>query len=220
MTDYVYLKLQQFSGTDLSVDTIPLKVQSVSVSVDKTVPNISIPFAGLATGESEKIALDLGMATKRLTLTGFILDTKIKRSHTETDASDPVAIQLEFTAQEIAQLIASGVDATGLTRYQAFNELLIYMDSKVNENYEDRGQAADATVTELGTVTSQIPLTFAARGNAFSKDNTNILRPTAFPTAGSTTGIKGFVSQFSYDLNAETVEITFSMEFTIATVLP
>ena len=219
MTDYVYLKLQQFSGTDLAIDTIPLKVQSVSVSVDKTVPNISIPFAGLATGESEKIALDLGMATKRLTLTGFILDTQIKRSHTETGApATPIA--LEFTAQEIAQLIASGVDATGLTRYQAFNELLVYMDSKVNENYEDRGQAADATVTKLGTVISQIPLTFAARGNAFSKDNTNILRPTAFPTAGSTTGIKGFVSQFSYDLNAETVEITFSMEFTIATVLP
>ena len=219
MTDYVYLKLQQFSGTDLAIDTIPLKVQSVSVSVDKTVPNISIPFAGLATGESEKIALDLGMATKRLTLTGFILDTQIKRSHTETgDPATPIA--LEFTAQEIAQLIASGVDATGLTRYQAFNELLVYMDSKVNENYEDRGQAADATVTKLGTVISQIPLTFAARGNAFSKDNTNILRPTAFPTAGSTTGIKGFVSQYSYDLNAETVEITFSMEFTIATVLP
>ena len=214
MTDYVYLKLQQFSGTDLAIDTIPLKVQSVSVSVDKTVPNISIPFAGLATGESEKIALDLGMATKRLTLTGFILDTQIKRSHTETgDPATPIA--LEFTAQEIAQLIASGVDATGLTRYQAFNELLVYMDSKVNENYEDRGQAADATVTKLGTVISQIPLT-----NAFSKDNTNILRPTAFPTANSTTGIKGFVSQFSYDLNAETVEITFSMEFTIATVLP
>ena len=219
MTDYVYLKLQQFSGTDLAIDTIPLKVQSVSVSVDKTVPNISIPFAGLATGESEKIALDLGMATKRLTLTGFILDTQIKRSHTETgDPATPIA--LEFTAQEIAQLIASGVDPTGITINQTINELLVYMDSKVNENYEDRGQAADATVTKLGTVISQIPLTFAARGNAFSKDNTNILRPTAFPTAGSTTGIKGFVSQFSYDLNAETVEITFSMEFTIATVLP
>lgn len=219
MTDFVYLKLQKFSGTDLAIDTIPLKVQSVSVSVDKTVPNISIPFAGLATGESEKIALDLGMATKRLTLTGFIIDTQIKRSHTETgDPATPIA--LEFTAQEIAQLIASGVDATGLTRYQAFNELLVYMDSKVNENYEDRGKAADSNVTKLGTVIEQIPLTFAARGDAFSKDNTNIVRPTSFPSANSTTGIKGFVSQFSYDLNAETVEISFSMEFTIATVLP
>lgn len=219
MVDYVYLKLQKFSGTDLAVDTIPLKVQSVSVSVDKTVPNISIPFAGLATGESEKIALDLGMATKRLTLTGFILDTQIKRSHTETgNPATPIA--LEFTAQEIAQLIASGVDATGLTRYQAFNELLVYMDSKVNENYEDRGKAADSNVTKLGTLIQQIPLTFAARGDAFSKDNTNIVRPTSFPSAGSTTGIKGFVSQFSYDLNAETVEISFNMEFTIATVLP
>lgn len=219
MVDYVYLKLQKFSGTDLNVDTIPLKVQSVSVAVEKTVPNISIPFAGLATGESEKIALDLGMATKRLTLTGFILDTQIKRSHTETgDPATPIA--LEFTAQEIAQLIASGVDATGLTRYQAFNELLVYMDSKVNENYEDRGKAADSDVDKLGTIIEKIPLTFAARGDAFSKDNTNIVRPTSFPSANSTTGIKGFVSSFSYDLNAESVEISFNMEFTIATVLP
>lgn len=219
MVDYVYLKLQKFSGTDLNVDTIPLKVQSVSVAVEKTVPNISIPFAGLATGESEKIALDLGMATKRLTLTGFILDTQIKRSHTETgDPATPIA--LEFTAQEIAQLIASGVDATGLTRYQAFNELLVYMDSKVNENYEDRGKAADSNVDKLGTIIEKIPLTFAARGDAFSKDNTNIVRPTSFPSANSTTGIKGFVSSFSYDLNAESVEISFNMEFTIATVLP
>jgi len=219
VVDYVYLKLQKFSGTDLNVDTIPLKVQSVSVAVEKTVPNISIPFAGLATGESEKIALDLGMATKRLTLTGFILDTQIKRSHTETgDPATPIA--LEFTAQEIAQLIASGVDATGLTRYQAFNELLVYMDSKVNENYEDRGKAADSDVDKLGTIIEKIPLTFAARGDAFSKDNTNIVRPTSFPSANSTTGIKGFVSSFSYDLNAESVEISFNMEFTIATVLP
>jgi hypothetical protein len=219
VVDYVYLKLQKFSGTDLNVDTIPLKVQSVSVAVEKTVPNISIPFAGLATGESEKIALDLGMATKRLTLTGFILDTQIKRSHTETgDPATPIA--LEFTAQEIAQLIASGVDATGLTRYQAFNELLVYMDSKVNENYEDRGKAADSNVDKLGTIIEKIPLTFAARGDAFSKDNTNIVRPTSFPSANSTTGIKGFVSSFSYDLNAESVEISFNMEFTIATVLP
>lgn len=219
MTDYVYLKLQKFSGTDLEIDTIPLKVQSVSISVDKTVPNISIPFAGLATGESENIALDLGMSSKRLTLTGFIVDTVIKRSHTETgNPATPIA--LEFTAQEIAQLIASGVDATGLSRYQAFNELIVYMDSKVNENYQDRGQAADNSVTELGTVVAQIPLTFAARGDAFSKDNTNIALPTSFPSAGSTNGVKGFVSSFSYDLNAETTEITFNMEFSIATVLP
>jgi len=218
LTDYVYLKLQKFSGTDLEIDTIPLKVQSVSISVDKTVPNISIPFAGLATGESENIALDLGMSSKRLTLAGFIVDTAIKRSHTETgNPATPIA--LEFTAQEIAQLIASGVDATGLTRYQAFNELVIYMDSKVNENYEDRAQAANPSAT-IGSLTESIPFSFAARGDAFSKDNTNIAIPTSFPSAGSTNGVKGFVSSFSYDLNAETTEITFNMEFTIATVLP
>jgi len=218
MAYHVYLKLQKFSGSDLQIDTIPLRVQSVSISVDKTVPNISIPFAGLATGESEKIALDLGMSTKRLTLTGVILDTTIKRSHTET-GSPATPTSLEFTAQEIAQLIASGVDATGLTRYQAFNELLVMIDSKVNENYADRAKAADSTAT-LGSLTEQIPFSFAARGDAFSKDNTNIALPRQFPSKTSTTGLKGFVSQFSFDLNAESVEVTFTMEFTIATILP
>lgn len=210
MTDYVYLKLQKFSGTDLTIDTIPLKVTSAQFSVDKNIPVINLPFAGLGTGESRTLSLDLGMSSKRLSLTGFIVDGSLKRSHTVEDpntAGSP-AKSLNFTAQEIAQLIASGVDASGINEYQAFQELILLMPSIVDENY--------AQVTER-----QIPFTFKARGDANKLDNTGAFIPhTPFPTSSTSTGLKGFVSSFSFSFAAETVEIEFSMEFTISDVLP
>ena len=80
--EFVYLKLQQHKGTSTSVDIIPLKVQSISISVDKAIPNLPVPLSGLATGESATVALDLGMSNKRISLTGIILETTLERSHT------------------------------------------------------------------------------------------------------------------------------------------
>lgn len=222
MTDYVYLKLQKFSGTDLTIDTIPLKVTTAQFSVDKTIPNFSIPFAGLGKGQSKTIALDTGMATRRLSLSGVIIDASLKRSHTLVDPNDSTSAvkSLDFTAQEIAQLIASGVDATGLNEYQAFQEITILIDSKVNKDYQDRGQAADASVTQLGTVITQIPFTFKARGNAGELDNKGAFLGESFPTSSTSTGLKGFVSSFGFTLSAESIDIEFNMEFTIADVMP
>ena len=211
MTDYVYLKLQKFSGTDLTIDTIPLKVTTAQFSVDKTIPNFSIPFAGLGKGQSKTIALDTGMATRRLSLSGVIIDASLKRSHTLVDPNDSTSAvkSLEFTAQEIAQLIASGVDATGINEYQAFQEITILMDSKVDKDYAQRAS------------TIQIPFTFKARGDAGELDNVGaFLANDDFPTSSTSTGLKGFVSSFGFTFAAETVEIEFNMEFTIADVLP
>ena len=41
---YVYLKTQNYSGTDLTLDTIPLNVTSVAISVNKIVPAIPSIF--------------------------------------------------------------------------------------------------------------------------------------------------------------------------------
>tara|TARA_R100000426_G_scaffold3761_1_gene6115 strand:+ start:1653 stop:2288 length:636 start_codon:yes stop_codon:yes gene_type:complete len=211
MSDYVYLKLQKFSGSDLTVDTIPLKITSAAFSVDKNIPNFTIPFGGIGLGQSRTIALDTGKAERRLSLTGFIVDDTLKRSHTRIDPNDSASAvkSLEFTAQEIAQLIASGVDATGINEYQAFQEITILMDSKVDKDYNQRAS------------TTQIPFTFKARGGAGELDNQGaFLAKDNFPTSLTSTGLKGFVSSFSFTLAAETVEIEFSMEFTIADVLP
>ena len=197
---YVYLKLQQHKGTSTSVDVIPLKVNSVSVSVDKTIPNLPIPLSGLTTGESATVALDLGMSNKRISLSGVILETQMERSHTSG--------ALTFTAQEVAQMIASGVDSTGAARYQAINELVVLIDSKVNENYADRGG------------TTQIPFTFASRGASLEKDNKFVILARDFPTSSTSKGLTGFIQSFSFDLNAETVEVSFNLEFVVANVLP
>ncbi len=216
--EYVYLKLQQHKGTSTTEDIIPLKVQSISVSVDKTIPNFAIPLSGLATGESSTIALDLGMSNKRISLSGVILETELTRSHTSG--------ALTFTAHEVAQLIASGVDSTGAARYQAINELVVLIDSKVNESYVDRGKQADnpsdpsASSLSNGTLTAQIPLTFRSRGASLEKDNKFVVFAKDFPTSNTSTGLTGFIQSFSFELNAETVEVTFNMEFVVASVTP
>lgn len=217
MTNYVYLKLQKHSGSSALIDTIPLKVSTVSVSVDKSIPNFPLPFSGLATGESLTAALDLGMSNKRISLSGVLLETTIQRSHTKTGGTPD---SLLFTAQELAQMIASGVDSTGLAKYQAINELIVLTPSFVNENYADRGKAADASVSENGTVSALIPLTFSARGETLQKDNTFVATPFAFPTSETSSGLKGFIQSFGYELSAEAVEVTFNMEFVVAGVIP
>tara|TARA_R100001510_G_scaffold53629_1_gene55410 strand:- start:2733 stop:3347 length:615 start_codon:yes stop_codon:yes gene_type:complete len=202
---YVYLKLQKHSGSSATIDTIPLKVNSVSVSVDKTIPAIPIPLSGLATGESTTVALDLGMSNKRISLNGIIVDTEIRRSHTKSGGS---ATNLTFTAQEVAQMIASGVDSTGLASYQAINQLVVLIDSKVDENYTARAS------------TVQIPLTFRARGNALEKDNTNVVGSFSFPTSSTSKGLSGFIQSFSYEMTGESIDVSFSLEFVVANVLP
>ena len=215
----VYIKLKAFSGglSDINIDTIPLKVVNASVSVNKTIPNMNLPLAGLATGESTNLALDLGMSDKSVSLSGYILDTELSRSHT-TDGTN--AKTLKFTAMEIAQLIASGVDSTGLAKYQGFDELLLFTESFVDENYEDRGQAANPSENILGTLSAVVPLTFTSRGTKNTKDNINVHRPFTYPTADSVNGLRGYISSFNYTLNAETVEVEFSLEFAISKVIP
>ena len=203
MTSTVYLKIAKHSGSSASIDTIPLNVTNVSISVDKQIPAFPIPLSGLATGESQTAALDLGMSSKRISLQGFINETTIRRTHKETGGT---ADTLTFTPQEVAQLIASGVDSTGLAEYQAINELVILIPSKVDENYV---QVAER----------DIPLSFRARGNPNELDNTGVSSSLSFPTPTSG-GLKGFIQQFGCELNAESVDISFNLEFVVAFILP
>ena len=203
MTSTVYLKIAKHSGSSASIDTIPLNVTNVSISVDKQIPAFPIPLSGLATGESQTAALDLGMSSKRISLQGFINETTIRRTHKETGGT---ADTLTFTPQEVAQLIASGVDSTGLAEYQAINELVILIPSKVDENYV---QVAER----------DIPLSFRARGNPNELDNTGVSNSLSFPTPTSG-GLKGFIQQFGCELSAESVDISFNLEFVVAFILP
>jgi len=105
---YVFLKLQAFDPADgLYKNTIPLKVESVDFTTDKTIPSFPIPI-GAITGESTTIALDLGMSNKTVGLKGIITDQTIIKKFSGLPDKERT-----FTAHEIAQMIASGVDSTG-----------------------------------------------------------------------------------------------------------
>lgn len=212
----VYLKLGAHAGTSSTQNVIPLKVVTVSVSVDKQIPAFPIPLSGLATGESITAALDLGMSNKRISISGAILGhphTIIRRTHTTSGGSE---VELKFTAHEIAQLISSGVDSTGIASYQAINELVLLMPSGVDENYTNRAN------------NENIPFSFRARGSALEKDNRNVPIPLDFPTSNTGAnfselgyqGVKGFVSSFGFTFSAETLEVEFTLDFTVANVLP
>ena len=232
-THYVYLKLQSFAG-NIEQNTIPLRATGVSVSVSKTIPAFPVPLSGIATGESITAALDLGMATKNISINGFIADDVI------TKVFDGTVTTRKFTAHEIAQMISSGVDSTGLAKNQAFSELVVLMPSFVASDYNYRGtcsitthknktdcEAAGGTWTQTINDNSErdegfnIPLMFGSRGNALSLDNARVPLPlTTFPDSDTETGITGFVRSFSFNINSDTFEIDFSLEFEAANIFP
>ena len=234
MTNYVYLKLQSFSGTDESVNTIPLKANSVSISVSKTIPAFPIPLSGVATGESITAALDLGMAQKTVSVQGVILDETI------TKTVDGSPKPLKFTAHEIAQMIASGVDSTGFAENQAINELIVKIPSLVASDYNYIGTCSNSAYLNKtdceangGTWTAidgdnstrengrNIPFTFASRGDNNELDNLGVpAKISSFPDADTDTGLTGFIRSFSCDISGETYELSFSLEFETAVIVP
>ena len=121
----VFLKINAHNGGGNQVDTIPLKCLTIGVDVSRTVPALPVPLSSIARGQSETIAVDLGMASKSISLSGIITNGRIRRSHTGTS---PNYTAIDMTAEELAQLIASGVDSSGLAHYQNFNELVFLIE--------------------------------------------------------------------------------------------
>ena len=136
-THYVYLKLGSFDSDNLGINTVALKAESISVSTTKTVPSVDVPLSGMFSGESRTVALNLGMASKTVSITGIIVDQTIKRKFDDTgpefyDASQntPTAsraagtfaesdmnpqlvddiLTIDMTKEEVAQLIHSITD--------------------------------------------------------------------------------------------------------------
>jgi len=215
---YVYLKFGQYAESetsDLTINTIPLNVTSVGIAVSKTIPSFPIPFSGIVTGESVTAALDLGMATKNIDLSGFISETTIRKTRTAFEGETEEETARVFTAHEIAQMIASGVDSTGLQDNQSMNELVILYPSNVDEKYRDRDSGGTGSRGHL------IPFNFASRGTEGFGDNLGVAyRGSAFPTSSTSTGMTGFIRSFSFNMEAEAIDISFSMQFEVAIIGP
>ena len=230
----VYLKLQSNDDDSLTVNTIPLKANSVSISVSKTIPAFQIPLSGVATGESITAALDLGMANKTISVQGVILDETITKTINGTSTGR------KFTAHEIAQMIASGVDSTGFAKNQAINELVVIIPSLVASDYNYIGTCSNsaylnktdceansgtwtATATDSSTRENgrNIPFTFASRGSNDELDNLGVpAKISSFPDKDTDTGLTGFIRSFSCDLSGEAYELSFSLEFETAIIVP
>ena len=198
----VFIKLQAYDESDgLYINTIPLKAESVDFTTDKTIPAFPIPLAGAITGESTTIALDLGMSNKSVSIRGIITEQTITKKHGSNQKIRT------FTAHEIAQMIASGVDSTGLAEHQAFNEIVILMPSTVDKDYNQ--------VEER-----KIPFTWRSRGDNLKLDNARVPLPSAFPNLTTDDGIKGFIRSFGFSFSSENRYIEFNMDFQVAAILP
>ena len=207
---YVYLKTGNFSNTDSGsidqINTIPLRATSVNISTQRQVPSLEVPLSGLVTGESLTAALDLGMAKKNVSVQGFIMDGAIKRHDHNGNT-----INVNMSAFDIAQLIHSSVDSSAIAKNQNLRELIVLYPSKVNATYGYWN--ADQS-------TNLIPWTFGARGEKNEFDNIGVPFPNAFPTNENSKGLSGCVRSFNTPLEAETVEISFQMEFEVAVIAP
>jgi hypothetical protein len=205
MVNYVYLKLGAgYNGSEDAVtNVIPLKVTTVAISTAKTIPDMPVPFSGLLTGESVNVALDIGMARKTINLTGFILESDITKRFSKNEA----AKTRTFTAIEIAQMIHSSVDSTGIQPYQAVNELIFLYDSKVGNDYEQR----TATL---------VPFNWHSRGERGELDNFGAILSKPYPSNEYSEGILGYIEQFSCDIDSTTIDISFTLQFSVANVFP
>ena len=50
-THYVYLKFASSVSNNLTINTIPLKATSITITTTKTIPSFDIPIQGIASGE-------------------------------------------------------------------------------------------------------------------------------------------------------------------------
>ena len=233
-THYVYLRLGSAKENDLTVNTVALKAETVGVSTTKTVPSFNVPLSGMFSGESRTVALNLGMASKTVSIQGQITDQTIIRKFDEIEAkffdkdklpeesnltigqmNPPLVnnqITIDMTKEEVAQLLHSNTDGTTFQEMQNMDELIILIPSKVDSRYQYRN--SDRT-------TNLIPFTYAARGHDNTLDNSGaVVFVSDFPDSTTAKGMTGFVRSFSCDFSGEAAgSIGFTLEFEIATTV-
>jgi hypothetical protein len=205
-THAVFLKFNagNTENNKLIENIIPLKATSITIATSKTIPSVDVPASGFFRGESLTVALDLGMASKNITVNGFILEDTIVKNFT-SDVSNQKSNT--FTAIEIAQLIHSAVDSTGWAEHQAISELIILYDSKVGNDYIQRSATT-------------IPFTYSARGGPNELDNTRVYKPSTFPENQYSQGLIGFIRSFNTTIDSTTIDISFDLQFEVAEVFP
>tara|TARA_R100000329_G_scaffold151079_1_gene145803 strand:+ start:41 stop:739 length:699 start_codon:yes stop_codon:yes gene_type:complete len=213
----VFLELQRRNdGYNMGQQNrIPLFVESLNMSTTKTVMNVGIPFSGAVTGESQRLAFDMGMATKTVNLSGVLLEQTIVKKNSSTEKSRIL------TAYEMAQLIHSYADSSTFQDDQNLNKLIILMPSRVDEDFEYH-TASDETndIEDLPL----IPFSWKNREydnsfTAFTGKNKKWFTPYD-NTADVTVGMEGFIRSFTTDfMGTDMNSVGFTLDFEEAHVL-
>lgn len=198
------------SSAPFNANRIALKAESIDINTTRTVPSFPLPFSGAITGESTTLAIDLGMATKNISISGIITEQVI----TKIDDSDNT-YTVKMTAHEVAQLLHASVDSSFIQTQQNIGELIILMPSRVNNSYElHDGITSETPVDELPLV----PFTFSSR----TVDQENSLRASNFPDpvtgSNSGKGVEGFIQTFGTNIVGGQPFITFNLTFEVALV--
>ena len=198
------------TGGGITTNRIGLLVDSIDIQTNKQSLSFPVPFTGIVSGESTTLAIDLGLATKTLSLTGRILDQNI----TKNNSKDGTITEKKMTAFEIAQLIHSYVDSSFIHEDQNISKIIILMPSRLDGNYEYREDNHETD--ELG-VLPLIPFTWANREYDVPK---YAVLTTDFPDIISGTtdteipGITGYIDNFGTQFTgAEMPSVTFNLSF-------
>ena len=123
-------------GENWTQNTISLKADNITFNTSKDVLALPLPLSGWATGESTKVALDFGVATKNISLSGIITEQNILKKFKDSEDT----YNRFMTAHEVSQLIHSYVDSSFLQHQQNLNSIIILMPSRVNKDWQYYGK--------------------------------------------------------------------------------
>tara|TARA_R110001592_G_scaffold128609_1_gene340760 strand:- start:9288 stop:10295 length:1008 start_codon:yes stop_codon:yes gene_type:complete len=218
------------TGEIFSTNRVGLKCETIGISTSKTVPTIPIPGIAAVTGEAQSVAIDLGMSTKSVNLSGVIVDQFItKKFKDSVDTVNNPSVYM--TAHEIAQLMHSHADSSGLQQYQTMNELILLMPSRVNGRYSYHSALPESKVSNPTTFTDiadlpLVPFSYKVRaqdnqGSIYQffpdvdgKKYTNY--PAAIHMNSEIKGLSGFIRSFSTNFDSSSGFVTFTLDFEVA----
>ena len=231
---YVLLNLGNRGSTGSTLlNRVALKADNISISTTKNVISMPVPFSGIVGGASENVALDLGVATKNVSVSGIITNQNITKSCDGDDFSQQSTSLLplisssvttvNMTAHEIAQLLHSYVDSSFRQERQNIVGMVILIPSKVDENYQyHTTNIVEATESDSSNI-KLIPFTYLVRdgGSKFfdASDFTDTQRgtwPSPVTDGGEISPLEGFVRSFNTTFIGGQPFVEFSLDFEIA----
>ena len=200
---------------------IPLHITDVSISTNKTVPNMGVPLSGAVRGESLNLAFDMGLSQKTISLTGVLLEQNISKQN--KDGEENVK-QVSLTSFELMQLLHSYVDSSSLQDDQNINKLLFFYPSRVDNTFTTRAGKENTPIEDLPI----IPFSWKNRaydndftfGTGNKMDNQSNIFDDATGKSNNYTGVTGFIRSFSTQIvAADFPSISFNLEFEEAKVI-